>query len=181
MARLVVFVAMLLLVPSASFAGWINRAGESLPETDARKSVGDFGAHLIFVGNENGLISRWAIPSETVEFASIDSVPVNGAINAFVIFSGCKKNDAGNCSVAMRFRVIKPDGSIYAETPPMEVWHNKPAPAGHNLELSVEYLKVIIEPTDPLGTYEIQAQVRDHHSGQVLQLKGPFTAVQERH
>lgn len=101
----------------------------------------------------------------------------NEAINAFVVFGGCTTDDLGNCSVAMRFVVPKPDGSVYAETPPMEVWHNKPAPPGKSLELSVQYLKVVIEPTDPLGVYRVQTQVKDNISGTDLQLSALFTAV----
>jgi hypothetical protein len=123
------------------------------------------------------LFEQWNASSETVDVKTTDIVEVNGAINAFVVFSGCKRDAAGNCSVEMRFRVLQPDGKVYAETPAMEVWNRKPAPPGRSLELSVQYLKVVIEPTDQLGTYTIQSQVRDNNSGDVLQLSGPFNAV----
>lgn len=168
-----------LLWSTFAAAGWVNKQGEAMPDTDFRKSIGDFGAQLIFVGNEDALFERWAIPSETVDVKTVDFVGVNDSINAFVIFSGCTKDDAGNCSVVMRFRVLNPDGTVYAETPAMEVWHDKPAPPGRTLELSVQYLKVIIEPTDQLGTYQVQTQVRDNNSGCVLQLNSPFIAVSE--
>lgn len=167
----------LCLLPTVALAGWINKKGETLPDSENRKAVGDFGAQLIFVGDENQLFKRWATLSETVDIKTIDSVKVGGAINAFVVFSGCKADQHANCSVAMRFRVIQPDGKIYADTPPMEVWENKPAPQGKALELSVQYLKVRIEPKDQLGRYVIYAQVRDNNTGTVLQLQSPFTAV----
>src|SRR5688572_20566957 len=96
----------LALLPGVALAGWINRQGESLPDSDSRKAVGNFGAQLIFVGDENQLFKRWATPSETVDVKTIDTVKVGEAINAFVVFSGCKADKNGNCSVAMRFRVI---------------------------------------------------------------------------
>lgn len=77
----------------------------------------------------------------------------------------------------MRFRVVQPDGGVYADTPPMAVWEDKPAPCGGSLQLSVQYLKVRIEPKDQLGRYVIYAQVRDNHTGKVLQLQSPFTAT----
>jgi hypothetical protein len=169
----------ILLMPAIVAAGWINRQGETLPDSDSRKAAGAFGAQLIFVDDENELFKKWATPSETVDVKTIDSVRVNQSINAFVVFSGCTRDDAGNCSVAMRFRVLKPDGSVYAETPPMEVWFNKPAPSERSLELSAQYLKIVIEPTDPLGRYQVHSQVRDYNSGKVLQLSSPFTAVSE--
>jgi hypothetical protein len=166
-----------LVAPSAAFGGWIDKSGKSLPESDSRKAAGEFGAQLIFVRDEGELFRRWNAPSVTVDVDTADQVEVNGAINAFVVFSGCRKDKAGNCSVAMRFRVLQPDGKVYAETPPMEVWEQKPAPPGTSLELSVQYLKVIIEPKDQLGKYVVQTQVRDNNSQAVLQFSGRFTAI----
>ncbi|MCB1760411.1 MAG: hypothetical protein KDI68_11620 [Gammaproteobacteria bacterium] len=172
------FIALLFLPPLA-FSGWINKQGEALPNTDYRKAVGGFGVQLILVGDENELFENWAIPSETVDVSTIDSVKVNEFINAFVIFSGCKPDEKGNCSVSMRFRVIQPDGKVYAETPPMEVWENKPNPPGKSLELSVAYLKVRIEPEDQLGRYVIYTQIRDNNRETVIQLKSQFVALKE--
>ena len=62
----------------------------------------------------------------------------------------------------------------------MEVWDQKPAPPGKSLELSVQYLKVVIEPKDQLGKYMVFSQVRDNNSGTVLQLNAPFVAVKGR-
>jgi len=174
MRRLLVFV---LFAPAVVLAGWIDKSGNTLPDSASRKAIGDFSGQIIFVRNENLLFEQWRTPSETVDVRTTESVEVNGAINAFVVFSGCKRDSVGNCSVEMRFRVLQPDGKVYAETPAMEVWDRKPAPPGKSLELSVQYLKVVIEPRDQLGTYTIQSQVRDNNSGIVLQLSGPFNAV----
>ena len=169
-----------LLTPAVASAGWINKSGESLPESDSRKAVGTFGAHLVLVADEDELFKRWNTPSQTVDVDTTDKVSVNGAINAFVVFSGCTTDKAGNCSVAMRFRVIEPNGGVHAETPAMEVWEGKPVPPNRSLELSVQYLKVVIEPKDQLGKYVIYSQVRDNRSGVVLQLSTPFTAMKRR-
>ena len=175
-----VVLLLLFAFPAVASAGWINKAGESLPESNDRKSNGDFGAHMIFVADEDELFKRWSTPGKSVDVKTIDQVQVNGSINAFVIFSGCKPDATGNCSVAMTFRVVQPDGKVYAETPPMEVWSDKPAPRGRSLELSVQYLKIVIEPSDQLGKYVISTQVRDNNSGKVLKLVGPFTAAKAK-
>jgi hypothetical protein len=170
-------IILLVLFPTIALAGWINKQGEALPDSGNRKSIGSFGAQLILVGDENELFKHWATPSETVDVKTVDTIKVNEAINAFVIFSGCKADKGGNCSVSMRFRVIQPDGKTYADTPPMEVWENKLAPPGKTLELSVQYLKVRIEPKDQLGRYVVYSQVRDNNTGVALQLQSPFTAA----
>lgn len=169
----------LLMIPSVAVAGWINKQGEKLPDSDDRKSIGDFGAQLILVADERELFKRWATPSETVDVKTTNSVKVNGFISAFIVFSGCKANAKGDCDVSMRFRVVQPDGKVYAETPAMEVWENKPAPRTKGLELSVQYLKIRIEQQDQLGRYVIYTQVRDNNTGAVIQLQSPFTASKE--
>jgi len=158
-------------------AGWIDKQGNPLPDSDDRNSVGAFGAQLIFTADEQALLKKWATPSETVDVDTVESVGINQPISAFVIFSGCKPDAANLCKVSMRFRVIQPDGKVYSETPPMEVWHDKPAPPGRSLELSIQYLKVIIEPHEQRGRYTVQTQVRDDNTNTVLFLQKTFTAV----
>lgn len=169
--------AVCVLLPIAAWAGWISKSGEPLPDTDSRKAVGDFGVQLLLVRDEKALIKNWNTPSETVEMTPTDTVEVNGAIHAFIVFSGCARDKEGRCSVAVRFKVTKPDGSVYGETPPMEVWYLKPAPRGHFLELSADYLKIVIEPKDPVGRYRIEAQVRDNNSRVVIPLSTSFSVT----
>lgn len=166
-------------------AGWINKQRARLADSEDRKSTGDFGAQLVFVTDEQELFKKWGTPSETVNVNTVESVTINQPISAFVIFSGCKPTAKGQCNVVMRFRVIQPDGKVYSETPDMEVWQDKPAPRARSLELSVQYLKIVVEPHEQRGRYIIQAQVRDDNTGAVLFLQKAFSATDtqspERH
>jgi len=168
---------LLCLVSNPAHAGWINKQGMPISDSEDRKSNGNFGAQLIFVNDEQALFKKWATPSETVAVDTVETVQINQPISAFVIFSGCKASVAGNCNVSMRFRVIQPDGKVYSETPTMEVWRDKLAPSGQTLELSVHYLKVVVEPHEQRGRYKIQAQVCDDNSGTVLVLDKTFTVI----
>jgi hypothetical protein len=172
----VIALILVCIIGSYAQAGWIDKQGKLIPEAEDRKAIGDFGAQLIFTSDEQALFKKWATPSETVNLDTVESVRINWPISAFVIFSGCKPAPSGNCNVSMRFRIIQPDGKVYSETPSMEVWRDKPAPNGHTLELSVQYLKVVIEPHEARGRYIVQAQVRDENTGAVLDLKKTFTA-----
>jgi hypothetical protein len=182
--KLIVLTVIALLCSHAN-AGWINKQGEKLPDAEDRKAVGDFGAQLIFTSDEQALFKKWATPSETVDLNTVESVAINQPISAFIVFSGCKPTAKGLCNVSMRFRVLQPDGKVYSETPAMEVWQNKPAPRARALELSVQYLKIVVEPHEQRGRYTIQAQVRDDNTGGVLSLQKTFTAIDaqppERH
>jgi hypothetical protein len=156
-------------------SGWIDKQGNKLPDEEDRKASGNFGAQLIFISDEQTLLKRWATPSKTVMLDTVDSVEINEPISAFIVFSGCKPSSTGNCNVSMRFKVTQPDGKIYTETPAMEVWQDKPVPPRHTLELSAQYLKVIVEPHEQRGNYTVQTQVRDENAEIVLSLQKTFT------
>jgi hypothetical protein len=159
-------------------AEWINKSGERLPDAEHRKAIGNFGAQLILVPDDEQMFKVWGTPAETVNISTVQSVAIGGQANAFVIFSGCTPDKAGHCDVTVQFRVYQPNGRPYGgKPPPMEVWQHKPAPAVRMLELSVQYLKVVIEPQDLLGKYVVVADVRDHVSGALLQLSSVFTAT----
>jgi len=125
-------------IPAVAAAGWIDKSGTSLADTQDRKAVGDFGAQVVFVADDQRMFELWDTPSETVNIQTIDKVAVNGQVNAFVVFSGCRPNKAGNCDVTAKFKVFQPNGRIYADTPPMEVWQAKRPPPGKALELGVQ-------------------------------------------
>lgn len=172
------FISALLLIPVSAQATWINKkGGESLPETDARKSASGFNAEMIFVENERTLFAGWLAPAASVNVSTTNTTVIGKGMSAFIIFGGCKPDSSGNCNVTMQFRVVRPDGKTYAESPDMEVWNNKPAPKAKSLELSIEYMKIIIEPKDQLGDYIVYANVKDENAGTSLQLKAPFRAT----
>jgi hypothetical protein len=158
-------------------ADWINKSGERLPDGEDRKSLGSFGAQLILVSDDQQMFKVWGTPGETVNVSTVRSVSIGGQANAFVVFSGCAPSKSGQCDVTMQFRVYQPNGKVYASAPPMEVWQGRPAPPARMLELSVQYLKVVIEPKDLLGKYVVSATVKDNVSGASLQLSSPFTAT----
>lgn len=167
---------MVLLASLNATAQWIDKEGKRLPDTDDRKAIGHFGAEIIFTTDAEALEKRWATPSDTVHIDSVDKARINQPISAYIVFSGCKATATGKCDVTMSFRVIQPDGKVYATTPDMEVWQNKNAP-GTALALGVQYLRIRIEPHELRGRYTVNVEVRDHNSGKVLVLKRTFTAA----
>jgi hypothetical protein len=169
----------LLAIAAASLdasAELVDRSGALLPTSEYCKSDGPFNAWLLFVPSDRELYNAWGVPSESVEIDEVDSTLVNSPISMFVVFGGCAADSAGNCQVDMRYRVLAPDGSVYAETASMEVWLAKAAPLGRTLELSVDYLKVVVEPHEQVGTYHVQTQVRDRVANKVLTLEKSFEA-----
>lgn len=105
------FISALLVIPFSAQAAWINKnGGESLPETDARKSASGFNAEMIFVENERTLFAGWLAPAASVNVSTTNTTVIGKGMSAFIIFGGCKSDSSGNCNVTMQFRVVRPDG-----------------------------------------------------------------------
>lgn len=168
-----------LLLPLLASAQWIERGGGAMDDSPYRKSDGAFGAWLLLVPDDRALYEAWRVPGESVHVSEIDSVKVSSPVSAFVVFSGCAADASGNCAVHMRFRVLAPDGSVYADTPSMEVWNQRPAPPGKSLQLSVDYLKMIVEPHEQVGKYIIQVQVEDANAHKTLKLERVLHATSQ--
>ena len=167
----------LTLACTIASADWVDKRGAGLPDTSYRKSAGDLVAQLVFVKDEQDLFRSWSKPAESVDVKDIDSTAIDSPISALIVFGGCKPDVQGNCSVVMRFRVIGPDGKLYSETPVMEVWHAKMPPPNRSLQLSVDYLKVIVEPHEQRGKYVVDAEVWDNNAGSTVRLQKVFTAA----
>src|SRR3546814_7055736 len=103
------------LLCASAHAEWIDKQGNPIPDSDDRKSNGQFIAQLIFITDEQEFFNKWGTPSESVYLDSVDSITINHPISFFVIFGGCQPDPDGNCNVTMQFKVTQPDGKVYME------------------------------------------------------------------
>lgn len=167
-----------ILLSALANAGWVDKQGNRIPDTDYMKSVGDLVAQLVVTDNEAQLLKNWGAPTESVYFPTTDKIERNKVITAFVVFAGCAVDTGGICDLRMQITVYQPDGTIYSKLPVMEVWSDKPVPPNRSLGLSTEYMQVIIEPDEPLGKYQIDTTIMDKVSGDSMLLTSYFTAVE---
>lgn len=166
----------LMLWSALAVAGWASPDGEKLEDTEYRKSSGPLISWLLLVADAEKLYTDWEKPAKVFHAEETDTVVRNSEINAFVVFGGCEADASGNCNVTVQFKVNAPDGSVYVDAPEMEVWVGKPAPPSDVLQLSVGYLKAVLEPGEQLGSYRVVATVVDQNSGRKLSLSRTFTA-----
>ncbi|BBO83792.1 hypothetical protein DSCO28_43580 [Desulfosarcina ovata subsp. sediminis] len=159
---ILLIIFLFLVVPSTSHGKWNDKQGNPVEDTEWMKYSGDFGAQLLLIGDEKEFFKCWETPSETVNLETVSEINRGEPLITPIIFSGCYVNKSGNCMVSAALKILRPDGSTYADMPQVEVWENKPPPPKGILEMGVGYLKVIIEPEDPDGTYTVQAKVKDN-------------------
>jgi len=107
-------------------------------------------------------------------------VPVRDAargqfLSAVILFSGCQADAVGNCNAEMSITAYDPTGKEYGAMPEAELWKAKPAPQVGATQLSRDYMGIVIEPTDPSGTYRVSVVARDLNSKQEAKSETTFS------
>ena len=169
-----------LIAPISAISGWIDRDGNPLPDAPDRKSIGDYGAWLILTDKESEAFSRWNTPSEGVYINSTDKIERGKILTAFIIFSGCDVDKNGNCDLVVKYKIVQPDGKVYADLPNQEVWVGKPVPPNKRLGMSVGYIRIVIEQDELLGNYTVHANVYDNNQKKSIELLRVFKAVERK-
>jgi hypothetical protein len=178
MRRIVIMVMTILFCHSIALsAEWKSKSGKPIPDGPSIKSAQNFVAQLILTTDETELLRRWQIPSETVDVSTASVVEVNAPISAFIVSGGGTANQKGNCDLAVTFKVYQPDGKIYSDIEEQEVWSGKPVPPVGTIELSVAYVRIIIESHEPPGKYRVEAVVTDKLGIESVFLTNEFTVV----
>ena len=134
--------------PRLGLSEWLDFQGNPQPDTSFRKSKGNFDSWLVLTDDEAEALRQWNRPSPGVTFSSASQISRGEILTALILFRGCGGDNDDNCDVIVKFKIYQPDGALYADLHPMEVWIDKPAPPDGSLGLSVGYLRVLIEPRE---------------------------------
>jgi hypothetical protein len=146
----------------ADTAPW-EKDGKPVGDEPWRRSDGDFGAMLFLTDQPKEFNEAWdrpAAPGYTPHMHTVSEAKRGDVVAAIVLFKRCSADPLGNCRSQVQYRVLRPDGSLYGEHT-ATLWNAPPGPL-ENLQRGNDQLMLRIEPNDPLGTYRIEAVVRDH-------------------
>jgi hypothetical protein len=147
------------------------------PDPTAVVPEARLSAKLVLSDEPDELLSDWATGTPRVPVRSTESIPRGAPIVAFVFFTGCRPNPRGLCNASVDFTILRPDGSVYESFSDRDLWKRKHAPPRGAQQMAAEYVGVVIEPDDPLGSYEVHASVHDLNAGTTLELMRTFTAT----
>ncbi len=94
-----------------------------------------------------------------------------------VLFSGCAKDAEGRCDLRVTYRLYTPAGTLALEQGGIPVWVG-PAPSlKQPRHLSIAFLPITMEPSDPDGEHLVVAEIRDEVAGTTATLKRPLTLL----
>ena len=155
---------------NAQVASWEDSAGREWMKADQ-----GFGAMLVFSNKPQQFLDDWNKPTATVEIRISDSATRGNPCVAFIVFTGCGADKQGLADVVADISMFTPDGRVLGEKKGVDICQKRPAPADKQLQLGAGNLGMIIQPSDPAGTYEIHAKVSDRVKGAVVELKKTFS------
>lgn len=169
-----IFFLFLLASISAS-AQWNEGENRSpVPDTNWRVSSGEFAVMLLITNDPDGFFDQWNKPSSPnykPHMSTVEKATRGDTVMAITLFSGCETDEKGNCDCEIDFKVLKPDGSLYAEHNNAELWIEKLGPPKGSLQVSRSNLGLEIEADDPIGEYVFEVTVRDNNAHKELKLK----------
>jgi hypothetical protein len=134
----------------------------------SKASAKGFAVFQVATLDGEGFAARWNRPTAGVEVAETSKVARNQPVFTFIIFTGCTPDQRGQCNVTADFRMFDPAGRSFGEQIGAPVWVGLPPPAKNVLQLSSQYLGMVVENKDSLGSYRIVATVTDHVTGTSL-------------
>ena len=173
----VIFASLFLLSFDANGQDWFQN-GEPSANNEWRQSKNGLGVMQLLSTDPSAFLENWDKPTDGVAMSTSNEVVRGKPIVSFVLFSGCKVNVKGMCNLSIVFDVRSPSGAVYTKSDPMDMWFDKPAPTNGALQLSVNYLGIVIEPKDELGEYTIFAEITDHNSDAKILTTQKFIALE---
>lgn len=154
--------ALILCGTSQAFGQW-QLNGKDIGNESWRRSVNGFGAVLLLTNKPDDFFKEWSNPNADYQPRINVTVSANRleTITAVILFQRCKADLKGDCDTEVDFRVLRPDGSVYAEYKGAKLLRGKQSSSVDGMQLGLEQLGFKIEADDPLGDYRIEAIVRD--------------------
>ena len=143
-----------------------------------KNAIGGFGAILLVTTDSETALENWAMPTEGVYIPTTAVAKKGQPVEALVLFQGCEADTSGNCIAEVDYRIIAPDGSVYAEYLATELWKHKPAIPKGQVGLAVARVGLIVEPDEQAGRYMFSCTVRDLVGGVEFVIAREFEIVE---
>jgi hypothetical protein len=182
MENTVMRIAALLLLalfagPLGAEAGWKNKDGEPVPETESRKSVAGFGGLLVVTPDKNWQ-EKWNSP-DAPQFSGASTVEKGGELFILTIFTNPQLDASGAANITLDIDVRRPDGSASTHAEGAVCFQGELRGPLHNVYLCGPVVEFIGEPSDPVGEWSVRIKLIDNIRKVEVPLSATFTLVND--
>ena len=149
--------------------------GAVAAETSSPASSTAFELSVVVTDRGNSIFDTWDNPTgKRFDVSPIKVAPRGKFLSALLLFKHCKPDKVGHCNADVDIIAYDPKGNVYGKMLGVELWQQKPAPDPGFTQLSRSYMGLVIEPTDPIGTYRVVAVARDKNGKSEVKAETQF-------
>jgi len=140
----------------------LTALGVAAAETSSPAPSTTFELSVVVTDRGKSILDTWDYRTgQRFEISPTKVAPWGKFLSALLLFKGCRPDKRGNCNADVDIIAYDPKGNVCAKLLGVELWQQKPAPDSGVTQLGRSYMNLVIEPTDPSGTYRIVAVARD--------------------
>ncbi|MGA7827416.1 MAG: hypothetical protein WCA04_07145 [Geobacteraceae bacterium] len=156
--------------------GWRDQNGHLVQNTDERKTISGFGASVLLT-TDSGWEKKWNTPAEnTPEFTSADKLEIGKQGTILIFFANPELDSNDSVDVTCDIKITRPN-SIITENSGLRGFTGKLLGPPENTYLTESIIRVVAEPTDPLGEWVVSIRVHDNIRQVTVPLQLKFTLV----
>jgi hypothetical protein len=153
--------------------GWLQD-GMPVPDSDNIKSKNGFGVQM-WITKDESFFDNWNKP-ETPNLTFTKTAIRNEKIFIIFLFINPGRDQSSKTDVVTDVLIKDPNGKVYGKFTDIEIWQRIDNTPRNNIQLGVGHLGLVIENNEQLGTYKVEAEVKDRIKNVSLKLQTEFTA-----
>ena len=162
--------------PQGKENGWMQN-GKSVPDSNNIKSKDGFGAQLWII-DDHSFFDNWNKP-ETPKVPITKTAIRNKPVFIIFLFINPGTDQESKANVTADVTITCPDGKVYGDFKDVKIWQQIYRAPQNSIQLAVDNLGVEIEDGEQLGTYKVEAKIKDKIKNIILELRTEFTAKDE--
>lgn len=175
------FLLALSLPAFSQTGGWRDQDGNAVPDSDSMKSKSGFAASVVITTDEDWK-EKWETPPETIpSFQRAEDIPYGKRVFILLFFANPAAGPDGQARIKCDLRIMTPLGKVSFEQKDMACFAGRIAGDPTNAHLSAPVVGFSGDPGDPLGTWTVEATLRDEIRNVELPLKASFNLLREPH
>ena len=174
---LTTLIAMSLSWSSVHANYWKDSHGNPSPDTESRRSVGEFGGALLTTSDPDW-DKKWNTPPDTIPVFKEATVVTQGNRIFTLIFFANPKLDANHeANITCDLKVTRPDGTESINQRDVVCFQGRLRGQPNNIYLAAPVIEFIAEPGDPTGIWTIDVTLEDNLRNVVIPLTTTFTLL----
>lgn len=157
------------------YGWWQNE--KPVPDSDNMKSKDGFGVQMWIIKDES-FFDDWNKP-ETPNLTFTKTAIRNEKVFIIFLFINPGRNQSSKADVVADVLIKDPNGKVYGKFTDIEIWQRIDNTPRNSIQLGVGHLGLVIEDGEQLGTYKVEAEVKDRIKNVSLKLQTEFTAKEK--